>query len=99
MGVTPIRTQPVTAGTISLTQFLDQNLEQIPEGSLVAIASKVVSLCEGRVAPPGVSKDQLISRESERHLPPSGSYRYRFTITHGILIPAAGIDESNVGGG
>lgn len=82
-----------------LTEFLDRNLPELPNGSVVAIASKVVSLCENRVAPANRSKDQLIREESARYLPAAEPYDFRFTITRGTLIPAAGIDESNVGGG
>ena len=50
--------------------------------------------------PPGAaSKDELIKRESQRYLAQRNPYGFTFTITNGTLVPSAGIDESNAGGG
>jgi F420-0:gamma-glutamyl ligase len=63
----------------------------------VAITSKVVSLCEGRVIHPEVvDKQILITAEAEYLLPPTESvYGTTLTISHNLLLPSAGIDESN----
>lgn len=84
---------------MSLTDLLDRHVSALPERSVVAIASKVVSLCENRLGDPTRSKADLVRDESSRYLSAPGPYGFRFTITRGTLIPAAGIDESNVGGG
>lgn len=99
MRITPIRTERVSAGSCTLGQLLDHHLAPLGERSVVAIASKVVSLCENRLAPADVSKTELVRRESDRYLPAAEPYGYQFTITRRTLIPTAGIDESNVGGG
>jgi putative folate metabolism gamma-glutamate ligase len=68
------------------------------DGTVVAITSKIIAICQGRVVPIGtVEKQTLIAQEAEAFLPPDPSKKYRLTltITHGLLIPTAGIDESN----
>ncbi len=67
---------------------------------MLAVTSKVVGICEGRVVPIGsVEKEDLIKQESDFFLDPSLSkYNMSFTITHRTLVPVAGIDESNSNG-
>jgi putative folate metabolism gamma-glutamate ligase len=70
----------------------------LPEKSVVAITSKVVSICEGRLVPlEGVDKNELVKQEAEYYLDPQTSkYGLMLTIIGGVLTVAAGIDESNV---
>lgn len=74
---------------------------RLSEGSVVAVASKVVSLQQGRcLARSSVKhKDDLIAREAERYLPRRFTPdRYAvLTMKYNTLIPTAGIDESNAG--
>ena len=70
-------------------------------GDIIAVSSKVVSIHEGRCVPLGSAmKDDLAKREAELFL----ERKYvpnRFalhTITRGVLIRNAGIDESNANG-
>ena len=71
-------------------------IANLSEGSIVAITSKVVSLCENRVVPLGAAtKEQLVIKESDRYVGAIGAYGFHFTITKNTLIPSAGIDESN----
>ena len=81
--------------------MLDSYLpRKLRDRTIVAITSKVVSLCEGRLVPlSGISKDELIKRESQRYVAQSNPYGFTFTVTNDTLVPAAGIDESNAGGG
>lgn len=97
MRVTAIKTRKVVAGAISLSDFLDESIKHLAENSVLAITSKVVAICEGRVLPVGsVEKDELVKREADYFLPEEMSkYGFSFTITHHTLIPLAGIDESN----
>lgn len=47
------------------------------------------------------SKEELIRQESERFLPyinETGDFHVNLTVTQNVLIPAAGIDESNADG-
>jgi F420-0:gamma-glutamyl ligase len=69
----------------------------LTEGSVLAVTSKIVSVTEGRIVPmTSVDKDELIKQESQYYLPRNLSrYDVSFTITHHILAPSAGVDESN----
>ena len=100
MIVTPLRTPVVTARMYTLVELLDGAIEKLEEGSIVAITSKVVALCEGSVVPRGsIEKDQLVAHEASRYLGREHSkFGLTFTITNDTLIPTAGIDESNGGG-
>jgi len=100
MIVTPIRTKVIRSGSIALRALLDECLDSLDEGSILAITSKIVSLCEGNTVPIGsIEKAELIEQQSSYYLPNHFSkYGYRFTITKGTLIATAGIDESNGGG-
>jgi F420-0:gamma-glutamyl ligase len=75
-------------------------IPQLEEASVIAITSKIVSLCEGSVIPlDEIDKEELVIRESDLYLPASASkYRHHFTITNNTLIPMAGVDESNGNG-
>lgn len=96
----PIKTSLVQAGKQTLTSVLDEALPDFKDGSILAITSKIVALCEGRVAKvEGADKDALIKQESSYFLSRDGHpFGFSFTITDNTLIPAAGIDESNTGG-
>lgn len=86
----------VRAGACSLTALLDDSLPELKEGSVLAISSKVVSLCENRAVPiADADKEALVAQESQLYLEPVGKYPYRFTITGNTLISSAGIDSSN----
>ncbi len=99
MNVTPIKTDIVTNRSTSLTAFLDRWVSALEERSILVITSKIVSLCEGSVAPKTEDKLTLIKKEADQFLPPSeNTYGIAMTIAHDLLIPAAGIDESNADG-
>lgn len=100
MIVTPIKTKKITTEDKDLFKILDQNLTEVKEGSIVAITSKIVAICEGRVVKIGeVDKDKLISNESQYYLPrDENPYNVSLTITSNNLIAGAGIDESNGAG-
>lgn len=51
MKVTPVTTSKITSKDTSITAVLDQYLPVVNERSVVAITSKIVSICEGRVIP------------------------------------------------
>ena len=100
MIVTALKTQIVENSSCSIEELLSQTIKSIPENSVVAITSKVVSLCEGNVVEKGsISKDELIEREADFFLPKSGSkYDVYLTIKNNLLIPSSGVDESNTNG-
>lgn len=100
MKVSAIRTRKVTPRCCTLLELLDESLPELPDRSIVAITSKVVSLCEGRVVPISeTDRDALVQQEAQYFLPPCVSkYNYRFTIARNTLVESAGIDQSNGGG-
>lgn len=100
MKVTGIKTELVRPGGPSIVEFLDKNLPDLKENSVLAITSKVAAICEGRVVPLAeTNKNELAIAESDYYLPAYMSkFAFTFTITHNTLIPSAGIDESNADG-
>jgi dihydrofolate synthase / folylpolyglutamate synthase len=78
-----------------LFAFLDAHLSRaLLEGNVLAITSKIVSLAENRVRAHDIAKTDLVKQEAEHYLG-EGGHGAHLTIKHGILIPSAGIDESN----
>jgi len=101
MIVTPIKTDPIVLGAL-LFPVLDQFLPPLHNGDIVAITSKIISICEGRIQAITTEeeKQRVIREESERYIDTELTRRYGFqlTIAHNILIPNAGVDESNGNG-
>lgn len=97
MKVAALKTELITAGATTLLALLERVISDLDEGSVVAVTSKIVSLCEGSVIPcDQIDKEELVVRESDLYLPASLSkYGHHFTITNNTLIPMAGVDESN----
>jgi F420-0:gamma-glutamyl ligase len=86
----------VEAGAMTIFELLDESISELKNGMIVAITSKVVSLCESQVVPVGsVDKEELIVEESEYYLPGQTSRFGHRTIAHHTLVSGAGIDESN----
>lgn len=61
---------------------------------VVVVTSKIVSLAEGRLAEASIPKDEIVRQEADEYLCTT-QYGVALTIKHGLLIPSAGIDESN----
>ena len=100
MKIYPIKTHPILVGEV-LTKILDQYLTSLAEETIVAITSKVISLCQERVVQKDTvnSKFELIKKEADAHLREGDSlYGAHLTIKHNVIIPSAGIDESNGAG-
>jgi putative folate metabolism gamma-glutamate ligase len=100
MHVDVLKTGPVLPGAGDLLAILDAHVPAMPEAAILAITSKIVALCQGRVAPVETTdKAALIRQEADYFLPPHGSRpTVWLTVKDGHLIPAAGIDESNAAG-
>jgi F420-0:gamma-glutamyl ligase len=96
----PLKTEAVVPGGKSLLELLDKYLDEVPESSVLAITSKVVSICEGRTVPiDGLDEMDLIKQESQLFIDPKNtSYGSHPTITRNTLASSAGIDKSNGGG-
>lgn len=103
MKITAYQTKRVNIGD-SLVTLLDDHLPVLTENTIVVITSKIISLCENRVvaklATAEHQKQQLIQQEADailekNHSKHSQHQNIYLTIKNNILIPSAGIDESN----
>jgi F420-0:gamma-glutamyl ligase len=99
MQCTPIKTRRVSPLDITLEALIDESKTNFQNGSILAVTSKIVSLCEGSVVNmQGYDKEDLIKAEADYYLPAHYSkYGHHFTIIKNTLIAGAGIDESNGG--
>lgn len=98
MKIVAIKTYKITKKDHDLFAILDQYLpEKLPEESIVAVTSKIVSICEGRVLPvENTDKDELVRKEADLYLPKEeNKYGVFLTVKDSLLVPTAGIDESN----
>lgn len=101
MKVTPIKTEKILPGRNDLFQILDKYITSFKENSVLAIASKIVGILEGRVVKikSEEQKDELARREAEYYLPREyNQYNFMITINRGIMVASGGIDESNGNG-
>lgn len=92
--ISPIATDLFQQGE-SLEKFILSSLEDysVKEESVLAVSSKLFSLAENRVVQT-TDKNKLIQQEADEDLGES-SYGYHLTIKEGLLLPSAGIDQSN----
>jgi len=100
MQVTAYKTHKIVTGDI-LFKILDTYLPKLEEKSIVAVTSKIVAICEGRIikAEKKEEKDKLAAEEADYYLPREfNQYGFMITINHGIIVASAGIDESNGNG-
>lgn len=97
MQIVAVKTPRIVTNTESIFEVLANALPIIEEGSIIAVTSKIISICEGSViATEEISKEDLVVKESNLYLPASLSkYGHHFTITNNTLIPVAGVDQSN----
>lgn len=81
----------------NLMEFIFSEVKKIPEGSILAVTSKIVALSEGRTSAfQGESqKIKLIKKESDLAFKTKETW---LTVKDGMIMPSAGIDESNGGG-
>ena len=100
MKVQSIQTRRILPGQDELPAILDEHLPPLAERSIVAITSKIVALCQGRVMDTSqVDEGELIAQEAEQRFPTQiGRHRVWLTIKGQRLIPNAGVDESNAAG-
>jgi len=100
MKITPIKTNKILPAQSDIFSVLDKYLPELENGSILAITSKIVSICEGNIVKvEDAEKEKLVKQEADLYLPPTSSkYNYSLTVKNNILLPAAGIDESNSNG-
>lgn len=98
MKITSIKTKKIIPGT-DLYRVLDESVTSLKNNSVLAITSKIISLCENNVVKmEDADKEELIHNEADLYLPADTTYKINLTIKNNILIPSAGIDESNGNG-
>lgn len=96
MTVRPIETSIFTLNE-DLAEFIAREVPSdcVRDGMILAVTSKIMSLAEGRVENrDSIEKQALVEREADTYLGEIGHGCF-LTIKHGLMIPSAGIDESN----
>ncbi|WII71385.1 coenzyme F420-0:L-glutamate ligase [Bdellovibrio sp. 22V] len=94
--VSPIQTAVFHHGD-DVVEFVLKHVDRslLGERSILAITSKILSVAEGNLIPAGsIDKKTLIEKEADYYLGEIG-HNVQLTIKNGLLIPSAGIDESN----
>ena len=93
----PVKTRLVCPPQDDIYDILD-SLE-LKDGDIIFITSKIIAIHQGRTRKIGtIDKETLIKQEADRYLEyhnAVGDFHVNLTVSHGVLIPAAGIDESN----
>lgn len=96
MIITPIKTRIFKEGE-DLLRFITNHIPRVRKESIVVVTSKIIALSEGRTASIGDAraKERLIRAESELAIPTKYVW---LTVTDGMVMASAGIDESNANG-
>lgn len=101
MKVTAIKTKRINLGD-NLYKILAEYLpKKINDKSVIAVSSKIVAICEGRVVKieSEEQRDILAKKEAEAYLPREyNQYGFMITINNGIMVASSGIDASNGNG-
>jgi dihydrofolate synthase / folylpolyglutamate synthase len=99
MKITSIKTKAIVAGD-KIMDIINDAVPNLDDGTVVIVTSKIVSICEGSLVRVGErAKVDLIKEQSEYYLPPEySSLGFTLTMRRNVLIPSAGIDESNSNG-
>jgi putative folate metabolism gamma-glutamate ligase len=104
MQITPIKTHKITEKDTDILKIIDKYVLELEENSILVVTSKIVSIAEGRIQKINVEteetdKEKLVKEESEYWIDKNeNQYGFYLTITQNLLIPTAGIDESNGNG-
>jgi putative folate metabolism gamma-glutamate ligase len=103
MLVKAIKTRPLFPPKDDLLSVIKESFLglKLKEKSIIVVTSKVVSIWQGRCVKISEvkNKDDLIKQEADLYLDKKISkYDVMLTIKNNILIPTAGIDESNANG-
>lgn len=96
MIVQPIKTRTFKENE-NLETFIAEHIPKLQDGSIIVVTSKIVALAEGRTAEREdiTTKEKLIRQESEFAFPTKWVW---LTLTDGMVVASAGIDESNADG-
>ena len=97
--ITPIKTRRINPPQDEIWDVLDKIVPKLKDSVMVAIASKIISIHEGRTLP--ISKypdrNELIKKEADYWLPRTNvnGARRLYTITQNTFVGSGGIDQSN----
>lgn len=94
---------PLIKAHDDLFKIIAQSIPSIPERSVLVIASKVFSTCEGRFVSKNSDdkeeKHTLVKKEAELYTEPHSSrYNLMLTVKRNWIFVNSGIDESNADG-
>ena len=96
----PIKTRIVSPPKDNIDDIFESI--DLKDGDIIFITSKILGIAEGRCfATDKFVKEDLIAKEADRYLKYTnkmGGFQINLSVNQGILIPAAGIDESNTNG-
>ncbi len=101
MKVTGYKTKKVIGGD-NLYKIFDDYLPRLGDKSVVAVSSKIIAICEGRIDsdPSDLRRDELAKKEADLYLPREfNQYGFMITIKNGLMVASSGIDHSNANGG
>jgi dehydro coenzyme F420 reductase / coenzyme F420-0:L-glutamate ligase / coenzyme F420-1:gamma-L-glutamate ligase len=94
--VAPVTGLPEVAAGADLAALIAAAAPDLQDGDILVVTSKVVSKAEGRVA--AVPREQAIEAETARVVARRGPTTIAQT-RHGLVLAAAGVDESNTAPG
>lgn len=99
MRIQAIKTKKILPGAC-LEEIIADKIPKLDNNTIIAITSKVVSISEKQILTKDsvASKLDLIQQEADYYLDAPSDYNICLTIRNNILIPTAGIDESNADG-
>lgn len=94
MQINLLKTKIISPGD-ALTSILDQYVPSLEEGNILAITSKIISLCEKSVIAKSkdLKKEDVIKQDSDAYI--LGPHNTYLSLRDGVLLPSAGVDESN----
>lgn len=100
MKVSGIKTHQITEKDTDVLAILDKYLPTLKEKSIVAVTSKIIAICEGRMAEDTDEiRDKLVEEEAAYYLPRhSHKYDFCISIKNHTFVATAGIDRSNGNG-
>jgi F420-0:gamma-glutamyl ligase len=100
MNVNQIKTRKIVPPKDDLEDLLSY-IPKLKNGSIVAVSSKVISICEGSTLPiDSISHDKLVSRLASKSIEPikRGANDMILTQVGNLLVESAGVDQSNANG-
>ena len=97
MQLIPLKSRPLESGDnllSALEKSLKQKKERLKNGDILVIASKIVAYSQGRLVSVKNDKDfkKIVRKEADKVLEEG---EIVFTLKNRVLIPNAGIDNSN----